>query len=387
MEWLKAVGLGIEPDKTELMFFQKPQEHHPVPRPTGLTLWDPESSSKYTVRPVETLHYLGFFLYWRLNWEPHVRIMANRAHVSLKALTVLGNSIHGLNMANWCLAFNTICLPVLSYGVQLWLCPGAVRQKKLIDLLQRVQNEGVKLVTGAFRTTLREALLHITHMLPMHFFLEKLTLTSALRLYRLPRASQLFCRLGPTWHATRPGDMPLPTPIFSLPPSLVARRPTALQALAAHIPSDGLCIDITALAPWEVPSWRNKVKLMGVMSPYTRRAWTKDLHWSMEGLDLAVIHVAAMVSCEGRDDSKMVGGAAAVTIMGLKVGETSRLPDRGLGEGVAWSWPYGTDCLQFDVSCFGIAKTIEAMTQSLCIGVILLLVDMKRRDLRKQFPY
>jgi hypothetical protein len=362
MEWLATVGLAIELDKSELMFFQKPQERHPVPRPSSLNLWDPESAREYTVRPVETLRYLGFFLHWRLNWEPHVCIMANCAHASLKALTVLGNSIQGLNMANWRLAFNTICLPVLSYSVQLWLRPGAVRQKKLIDLLQKVQNEGVKLVTGAFRTAPREALLHITCMLPMCFFLEKLTLTSALRLYRLPLVSQLLCRLGPTWHAPRPGDMPLPTPIFSLPPSLVTRCPTALEALAARVPSDGPRVDVTAMAPWEVPFWRDKVKFIGVVNPYTRQAWTKDLHWSMEGLDLAVIHVAAMVSCEGCDDGKMVGGTAAVAIMGSKVGETSRLPDEGLGECVSWSWSYSTDCLQFDVSCFGITKTIEAMT-------------------------
>jgi hypothetical protein len=314
------------------------------------------------VHPVETLCYLGFFLHWRLNWEPHICIMANRACTSFKALTVLGNLIQGLNMANWCLAFNAICLPVLSYVVQLWLRPGAVQQKKLINLLQKVQNNGVKLVTGAFRTAPREALLHITCMLPMRHFLEKLTLTLALRLYRLPRASQLLCRLGPTWHAPRSGDMPLPTPIFSLPPSLVARHPTALEALATRVPSDGLCVDITTLAPWEVPSWRTRVKFLGVMSLYTRRAWTKDLHWSMEGLNLAVVHVTAMVSCEGRDDGQMVGGAAVVAIMGSKVGETSRLPDEGFGECISWLWPDGTDCLQFDISCFSIAKTIEAMT-------------------------
>jgi hypothetical protein len=198
--------------------------------------------------------------------------MANCARASLKALSVLGNSICGLNMANWCLAFNAICLPVLSYGIQLWLWLGAVRQKKLINMLQRVQNEGVKLVSGAFHTAPWDALLHITCMLPMHFFLEKLTLTSALRLYRLLRASQLLCRLGPTWHAPHPGDMPLPTPIFSLPPSLVAWHPTALEALAARVPSDGLHVDITALAPWEVPSWRTRVKFIGVVSPYMRWA-------------------------------------------------------------------------------------------------------------------
>jgi hypothetical protein len=72
VEWLQSIGLSIELDKTELMFFQKPQEQHPVPCPSSLTLWDPESASKYTVRPVETLHYLGFFLHWCLNWELHI---------------------------------------------------------------------------------------------------------------------------------------------------------------------------------------------------------------------------------------------------------------------------------------------------------------------------
>ena len=100
---------------------------------------------------------------------------------------------------------------------------------------------------------------------------------------------------------------------------------------------------------------------MGIVSLYMRRAWTTNLHWSMEGLDLAIIHIATTVSCAGCDDSKMVGGTAAVAIMGLTVGETSRLPGQGLGEHVTWSWTYSTDCLQFDASCFAILKTAEAM--------------------------
>ena len=89
-------------------------------------------------------------------------------------------------MANWRLAFNVICLPVLGYACQLWFKEGAKGQKKLVQTLQRVQNEGVKMVSGAFHTAPGEALLHITCMLPMHHFLEKLTHTSALCLYRLP---------------------------------------------------------------------------------------------------------------------------------------------------------------------------------------------------------
>jgi hypothetical protein len=76
-EWLRCSGLAIEPDKTELLFFQKPYERNAVPAPTRLVLPDPTITSYYVVRPVENLRYLGFFINRRLKWEPHVRIMCN----------------------------------------------------------------------------------------------------------------------------------------------------------------------------------------------------------------------------------------------------------------------------------------------------------------------
>jgi hypothetical protein len=76
-EWLRHSGLAIEPDKMELLFFQKPYEHNPMPPPSRLLLPDREACTYYVVRPVETLRYLGFFIPHRLKWEPHVRIMCN----------------------------------------------------------------------------------------------------------------------------------------------------------------------------------------------------------------------------------------------------------------------------------------------------------------------
>jgi hypothetical protein len=94
------------------------------------------------------------------------------------------SSIRGLSMANWRLVLNTVCLPVLAYGSQIWFLSGA--SKTLVNMLQRVQNDMVKQVTGAFRTAPREALLQFTRMVPMRHYIEKLMYTSALRLYRLP---------------------------------------------------------------------------------------------------------------------------------------------------------------------------------------------------------
>jgi hypothetical protein len=53
-------------------------------------------------------------------------------------------------MANWRLVLNAVCLPVLTYGSQLWYLTGAA--KGLLNMVQRVQNDMVRQVTGAFHT-------------------------------------------------------------------------------------------------------------------------------------------------------------------------------------------------------------------------------------------
>src|ERR1700677_4207332 len=92
----------------------------------------------------------------------------------------------------------------MTYGCQIWYREKG--PKGLISMLQPVQNEMVKVVTGSFCTAPREALLELTRMMPMRHFVEKLMYTSALRLYRLPRASQLLQRLGPDWYSPGQSD-------------------------------------------------------------------------------------------------------------------------------------------------------------------------------------
>ena len=117
--WLRQNNLSAELAKTELLYFHTPCARLDPP-PDRLFLPDSATSGYYWVTPAPTVRYLGFFLNQRLDWEPHVTIMCNWARASLKALQVLGNTHRGLSMANWQLVFNAVCLPVLSYGCQLW---------------------------------------------------------------------------------------------------------------------------------------------------------------------------------------------------------------------------------------------------------------------------
>ena len=217
--------------------------------------------------------------------------MCNQARASLKALQVLSNSIQGLSLANWRLVLNAVCLPVLSYGCQLWYLTGAA--KGLINMLQCVQNEMVKMVRGSFHTAPQEALLHITRMLPMRHYIEKLTHTSVLRLYRLPQASQLLHHLGPDWHVLGHGDFPMVVTRSAVEHGRWNQHPTVLEALTTRVPSWGPCVDLKVIAPWEVPNWVVHITYMGVVALYIRKAWIRDLTISYEGLSMLLIHTAA----------------------------------------------------------------------------------------------
>jgi hypothetical protein len=292
-----------------LLFFQKPYKCNAVLAPTWLILPDPITNSYYVVMPVENLCYLGFFINRWLKWEPHVQIMCNRAQASIKALQVLGNSIQGLSMANWRLVLNAVCLPVLAYGSQLWYLMGVA--KGLLNMVQRVQNDMVNQVTGAFRTAPCEALLHFTCMILMKHFIEKLTYTSALRLYRLPRVSQLLRRLGTDWYAPGQGDLPLPVPRSRVLPGKHNQRPTALEALTLKAPSAGPKVDVVAIAPWEVPNWVEHVSYMGVENPYKRKTWIRDLTAASPGTSTLLIHLAAATLNREAEGLDVVGSAAA----------------------------------------------------------------------------
>jgi hypothetical protein len=353
-EWLRRSGLAIEPDKTELLFFQKPYERNSVVAPPRLIPLDPVNSSYYVVTPVENLRYLGFFINRRLKWEPHVQIMCNQAWASLKVLQVLGNSIRGLSMANWRLVLNAVCLPVLAYGSQIWYLSGA--SKTLINMLQRVQNEMVKQVTGVFRTAPREALLHFTRMVPMRHYIEKLTYTSALRLYRLPRPSQLLSHLGPDWYVAGQGNLPMVVACSRALPGKRNQCPTALEALALKVPSSGPKVDLMILAPWEVPNWVDHVSYMGVETPYVRKNWIRGLTASGADSSTMLIHVVAATCNREAEELGVVGGAAATYACG--------------GNPITWhSWAAGLELTQFNADAFVMARTAEVLASSYSDGV------------------
>jgi hypothetical protein len=112
--------------------------------------------------------------------------MCNRAKASFKSLHILGNSARGLNFGSWRLAYNTVCLPVLTYGLALWARRALGKYFKQVDA---VQNQAIQSISGSFRMVPLEPLHEILAILP---FDHMPLLNVALRYCKLPCESQVL---------------------------------------------------------------------------------------------------------------------------------------------------------------------------------------------------
>ena len=300
VEWLTRAGLNAEPDKTELIFFRKPGKQDEPPRHIHLPL--PSLNTYYRVSAERTIRYLGFFFDTRLSWTHHVEVMCNRARASLKALQLLGNSVRGLDQARWRLAYNAICLPVLTYGCQLWYTG---KQVTLVKKLQVVQNDAVRLISGTFRTTPRDPLHQLLNILPMDLRLNMVVQNTALRLYRAPKESQLLKRLGGAWHTPAPNELPLPAPIRE-------DIKTTLRVLAARVPANGPRIEAFPELPLGAPFWNGRVQVIPKQKEWDYQIVTSALIAACRDDSMINIFCDGVLSNRGRDDGKQIGASSAV---------------------------------------------------------------------------
>jgi hypothetical protein len=130
--------------------------------------------------------------------------MASRARSSLAALGVLGNSVRGLDFANWRKVYLAVILPILTYGSPIWFTD--VKQKGLVQPLQVAQNQACRRLSGAFRTTPTAPLHHLLGIPPVRYTLLKLRSQYVTRLSLLPPSSPLITSVWTNpisrWHST-----------------------------------------------------------------------------------------------------------------------------------------------------------------------------------------
>jgi hypothetical protein len=205
------MGLEVDPDKTEVMFFHPrvTPNHGAQPATATITLSDGKTLA---VPFSQSIRYLGVFFTPKLDWKLHVSTMANRARSTVKALGVLGSSVRGISLMSWRRLFHALILPVLTYGCTVWFTDS--QQKSLIQILTVAQNEACRKMAGVFRTTpcsLTELLVSVP---PIRFCLRHLLRNFGARYSRLPANHYLHSLPSSSRSVTLPPRHATPAPVL-----------------------------------------------------------------------------------------------------------------------------------------------------------------------------
>jgi hypothetical protein len=184
LDWLRTNGLEADPSKTELMTFVRRRQPEKTGGNTLGARYGDKSNALNRITTVKWLRYLGVYITEDLKWKRHVDIMTNRARSTIRGINILGNSVQGLDYMNWRRVYNALVIPSLTYGLQVWYT--GVGQKGLIQRMQIAQNEGIRKLTGVFKTTPIEPLQNLTGIPPISYLAKKLMHAYSHRLRGVP---------------------------------------------------------------------------------------------------------------------------------------------------------------------------------------------------------
>ncbi|KAF8673505.1 hypothetical protein AX14_005365 [Amanita brunnescens Koide BX004] len=137
LQALGDIGLQVEASKTELMHF-----------------YAFELTASRRLAIVQQPH-LTFT--WKqaptLDFSYHVQFYTNKAFSTIRACSMLGNSVHGIGPRQRAHAYQACVLSVLTYGLALWYTTWGAGVIHLVKRMERVHSYALGWVIGAFRTS------------------------------------------------------------------------------------------------------------------------------------------------------------------------------------------------------------------------------------------
>jgi len=145
--WAERSGLGINPDKTELVLFSRkykiPQLKPPKLKETNLSF-------------SESAKYLGLVLDKKLDWNLNIQERSRKAIVALYTCRKAIGLKWGMSpyIVHW--LYTAVVRPILLYGILVWW-PALLRQTTN-NKINKIERMAELCITGALRSTPSDAL-------------------------------------------------------------------------------------------------------------------------------------------------------------------------------------------------------------------------------------
>ena len=173
--WADERGFRFSPEKTVTMHFCRLRGIHPDP---DLYI------ANRRISCVETTRYLGLIFDSRLTWVPHLRSVKAACQKALSLLRILAHTSWGADRDTLLLLHKMLILPKLEYGSEIYSSATEAR----LRVLDAVHHSGIRLATGAFRTSPIPSLLVDANYLPLPLRRQDSLLRCWFRSQRLPHS-------------------------------------------------------------------------------------------------------------------------------------------------------------------------------------------------------
>ena len=340
--WGADNAVAFDDPKSELMHFYKARKEIKNPYVSVVL---PNGTN---IEPSDVQRWLGFWLDWKLTWKFHIQTRTASAMRVFMALSRLGTTEKGLSQSALRQLYQSCITSVADFGAEVWW-----HQLKNQSLpLQRLQNQAMRKIAGAFRTTPIAALEAELGLPPADLRLDRIQKGYATRLLTLPESHPVLQLCPDTFPKTLDNERETNITTTHTPwyernpfkPRYESRLTRILSLLNDHIQPPSIIeeIDVTAAAPWDDPSFL-------------------DIQVSEESKETAAqehqrkhffTHMDATQICFYTDGSLLEGKAGA-GIYASRADQTVHESKYYLGE----------EAEVFDAELYGIMKATETATK------------------------
>ena len=196
-KWADSRGFKFSPQKTKAIRFTRTRKREEIP-----TLFLKEDILPYE----DNVKFLGIIFDNKLTFGTHISDLSNRVKQSLNILKVVSHFDWGADRTTLLRLYTTLCLSKLDYACQIY---GSACKTNL-EKLDVVHNLGLRICTGAYRTSPVESIYVDSGLPPLSIRREELSLrflTKTLTSQSNPNYKYVKC---PTDRAINKPKMPKP---------------------------------------------------------------------------------------------------------------------------------------------------------------------------------
>ncbi|CEJ95213.1 hypothetical protein VHEMI10708 [[Torrubiella] hemipterigena] len=152
VEWSKSTAVTFDPAKTEIMHFTRKRVTE------SPTIQHQDKVNKAT----PSMRWLGVYLDSKLKFNAHITYWRQKAMVTANLLRSLSNTISGIKPSAVRRAVNTVIIPTIFYGIEVWLlddAPAAGRgrvsqiTRTRITAIQSCLNTACRAILPVWKTT------------------------------------------------------------------------------------------------------------------------------------------------------------------------------------------------------------------------------------------